>query len=156
HHDASAWNSQSASQGVARAAGVGRHLPKSKGSRPAESGTKRSRSRKSASKASAVRASSAASRAASPDPAELASLPEEALLETVQRQHFRYFWEGAHPDSGLAFDRRVSGKPAAIDAWVSIGGSGFGVMALIVAAERGWVARGAALERLGRILDLLT
>ena len=36
---------------------------------------------------------------------------------------------------------------------ITIGGSGFGVMALIVAAERGWVTRAAALERLDRMLD---
>ena len=150
-------NSQSASQGVARASGVGRHLPKSKGSKPAASGAKKTNgSRKVASKASAVRASSAATRAADVEPAALASLPDEELLETVQRQHFRYFWEGAHPDSGLVFDRRTSGKPAAVDAWITVGGSGFGVMVLIVAVERGWVTRGAALERLGRMLDLLT
>jgi hypothetical protein len=98
---------------------------------------------------------SATTRAADADPAALASLPDEELLETVQRQHFRYFWEGAHPDSGLAFDRRTSGQRPAADAWITIGGSGFGVMTLIVAVERGWVTRGAALERLGRMLELL-
>lgn len=102
-----------------------------------------------------MRASSGATRAADVDPVAIASLPDEELLEAVQRQLFRYFWEGAHPDSGLAFDRRTSGKPAAVDAWVTIGGSGFGVMVLIVAVERGWVTRVAALERLGRMLDLL-
>ena len=33
-------------------------------------------------------------------PAELAALPDEALLEAVQRQTFRFFWEGGHPVSG--------------------------------------------------------
>jgi hypothetical protein len=42
------------------------------------------------------------------------------------------------------------------DDLVATGGSGFGVMALIVAVERGWVSRAAALERLGRMLDLLS
>ena len=51
-------------------------------------------------------------------PAALAALPDEPLLEAVQRQTFRYFWEGAHPDSGLAFDRltRVGVPGAALDA----------------------------------------
>lgn len=91
-------------------------------------------------------------------PAQLANLPDDALLELVQRQHFRYFWEGAHPDSGLAFDRRTSGTRArdAVNEPITIGGSGFGVMALIVAAERGWVTRTAAVERLQRMLALLT
>jgi hypothetical protein len=87
--------------------------------------------------------------------AKLAALPDDALLEVVQRQTFRYFWEGAHPVSGLAFDRRTAGKRAKVEDAVTSGGSGFGVMALIVAAERGWVTRDAALERLERMLDLL-
>ena len=85
----------------------------------------------------------------------LAALPDDELLDAVQRQTFRYFWDAAHPDSGLAFDRRTSGRRADTDAPISIGGSGFGVMALIVAVERGWVTRAAALERLGLSLDLL-
>src|SRR5262249_51757682 len=87
-------------------------------------------------------------------PADLADLPDKALLEAVQRQTFRFFWEGAHAQSGLALDRI---KPRDTDEdRVAIGGSGFGVMALIVAVKRGWVTREQAVERLGRMLDLLT
>ena len=71
--------------------------------------------------------------AAARDPAKLAALPDDALLEIVQRQTFRYFWEGAHPVSGLALDRRTSGKRAEPTDPVTIGGTGFGVMALLVA-----------------------
>ena len=85
--------------------------------------------------------------------ASLASLPDEQLLETVQRQTFNFFWDGAHPVSGLAPDRCTTRSSAADDK-VAIGGSGFGVMAIIVAVERGWVTREAALERLGRMLGL--
>jgi hypothetical protein len=95
-------------------------------------------------------------------PAKLAKLPDDALLELVQRQTFRYFWDAAHPVSGLAFDRRTSAKSTAakgsrearVDP-VSVSGSGFGVMALLVGAERGWVTRVAALERLHRMLEVL-
>ena len=87
-------------------------------------------------------------------PRALAALPDEALIDAVQRQTFRYFWDGAEAASGLAFDRRaVAGDTA--DDKVAIGGSGFGVMALVVAVERGWVARDAALDRLRRMLDAL-
>lgn len=97
-----------------------------------------------------------ATSATAADPAKLAALPDDSLLEAVQRQTFRYFWEGAHPVSALAFDRLRAGSNLARDAdKVAIGGSGFGVMTLIVAAERGWVSREAALERLGRMLELL-
>lgn len=84
----------------------------------------------------------------------LAALPDEDLLEAVQRQTFRFFWEGAQPDSGLARDRIPVGAADRADL-VATGGSGFGIMALIVAVERGWVAREEALERLRAMLDLL-
>jgi hypothetical protein len=87
-------------------------------------------------------------------PAELAALPDDDLLDAVQRQTFRFFWDGAHPVSGLAGDRRsIHADPA--DDLVATGASGFGIMAIIVAVERGWVSRGAALERLECVLDLL-
>lgn len=81
-------------------------------------------------------------------------LADDELLEAVQRQTFRYFWEGAHPVSGLAYDRsyRTDGPR---DDKVTTGGTGFGIMAIIVAVERGWVTRDEALERLHRMLDVL-
>ena len=88
------------------------------------------------------------------NPRSLAELPDDALLEAVQRQTFRFFWEGAHPDSGLAPDRIPVGSADRQDL-VAIGGSGFGVMAIIVAVERGWVSRDEALARLRSMLDLL-
>lgn len=88
-------------------------------------------------------------------PAALAAMPDGALLEHVQRQTFRYFWEGAHPESGLTPDRRTTREEDPVDDLVTTGGSGFGVMALIVAVARGWVSREAALERLQRMLGLL-
>ena len=114
------------------------------------SAAKRSRSRTVGTAVGASRAGAAKAR----DPAKLATLPDDALLEIVQRQTFRYFWEGAHPVSGLTFDRHTSGKRAEdkIDEPVAVGGSGFGIMALIVAVERGWVTRDAGMERLGRRL----
>jgi hypothetical protein len=125
-------------------------LRKSKLSRGNRSTATR-RSRTAASRAQAKRAASATAR----DPAKLAALDDDALLEAVQRQTFGYFWEGAHPASGLAFDRRTSRKRARDSDAITIGGSGFGVMALIVAAERGWVSRAAAVQRVDRMLDLL-
>jgi hypothetical protein len=87
-------------------------------------------------------------------PASLAQLPDDDLIEIVQRQTFDYFWERSHPVSALAPDSRPARKDHVEDL-VAIGGSGFGVMALIVAVERGWVTREAALDRLERMLDLL-
>lgn len=81
-------------------------------------------------------------------------LSDEELLDSVQRQTFRYFWDGAHPVSFMARDRTFRTADAQDDK-VAIGGTGFGVMAIIVAVERGWVTRGEALERLSRMLDVL-
>ena len=86
--------------------------------------------------------------------AALARLPNDKLLEAVQRQTFRFFWDGAEPSSALAPDRR-STHDGTVEVPVTMAGSGFGIMALIVAVERGWISRQAALERLQRMLDFL-
>ena len=88
------------------------------------------------------------------DPKALSGLPDDPLLEAVQRQTFRFFWEGAHLASGLAPDRRKT-RDEPEDDLVAVGGSGFGIMTLIVAVERRWVTREAAVERLRRMVDLL-
>ena len=90
-----------------------------------------------------------------PNPKELARLPDEALLEAVQRQTFEFFWDGAHPHSGLAADRRTT-QAVAVDDLVATGGSGFAIMAIIVAVERGWIGRDDATLRISQMLDLLT
>jgi hypothetical protein len=79
---------------------------------------------------------------------------DDDLLDMVQRQTFRFFWEGAHPASGLARDRqKTTGDPD--NDLVAIGGSGFGIMAIIAAVERGWVSHGDALGRLDMMLSCL-
>jgi hypothetical protein len=76
------------------------------------------------------------------------------LLEELQKQTFRFFWDGAEPASGLARDRNRQDGDAS-DNLVAVGGSGFGLMALVVAVARGWVSRAAAAARLARMLDAL-
>jgi len=88
-----------------------------------------------------------------PNVSDLLALPDDALLEAVQTQTFRFFWQGAHGPSALARDRHP--YTAARADLVATGGSGFGLMALVIAAERRWISRSAALERLGRALQLL-
>ncbi|MBA3448352.1 MAG: beta-glucosidase [Pseudaminobacter sp.] len=83
-----------------------------------------------------------------------ADLDNDALLEVVQRKTFRFFWEGAHPVSGLARDRQKTTGDRANDL-VAIGGSGFGIMAIVVAVERSWVSRDDAVGRLGTMLSCL-
>src|ERR1700720_2795014 len=83
-----------------------------------------------------------------------AGLPDAAVIDLVQRQTFRFFWEGAHPLCGLARDRTgLATDPG--DHLVSTGASGFAIMAIIVAAERGWITRDEAANRLALILGFL-
>ena len=74
----------------------------------------------------------------------------EELLTKVQQQTFKYFWDYAHPVSGLSRERLGSGNT------VTTGGSGFGIMTLPVAVERGFVTREAAAERLRKIVTFLS
>jgi len=76
-------------------------------------------------------------------------ISDEDLLTKVQQQTFNYFWDFAHPVSGLARERNTSGDV------VTSGGSGFGIMAIIVGIERGFITRAQGTERLGKILDFL-
>lgn len=78
-----------------------------------------------------------------------AEISDEELLTLVQQQTFKYFWDYAHPVSGLARERFGSGDT------VTSGGSGFGIMTLPVAVERGFVSRDEAAARLRKIVDFL-
>ena len=81
-------------------------------------------------------------------------LSDEQLLDLVQKQTFAYFWDFAHPVSGLARER--SNKTFGYgDEVVTTGGSGFGIMAIVVATERKWVSRVEATERMLKILNFL-
>ena len=88
-------------------------------------------------------------------PAQLVRLPDEQLLERVQRQSFGFFWEGGAHESGLPGDRRPETGPGR-EHLAAVGGSGFAIMAIVVAVERGWITRAAALERLERMTRVLT
>jgi hypothetical protein len=81
-------------------------------------------------------------------------LSDRALLDKVQRATLRYFWEFAHPASGMALDRSHSFRPDGPEVG-AVGGTGFGVMALLVGVERGWLAREEVLERLLTLLRFL-
>lgn len=82
------------------------------------------------------------------------TLSDDELLERVQRQTFQFFWDGAHQPSGLALDRRTE-KDGPVDDRIAVGGSGFGILAIIVSVSRGWISRDDALARLDAMLDLL-
>lgn len=77
-------------------------------------------------------------------------MSDEEFLDMTQRATFRYFWDYAHPVSGLARERLGSGET------VTIGGSGFGIMALIVGAEREFKSRDLVKKRMLKILNFLS
>ena len=83
-----------------------------------------------------------------------AALSDEALLEKVQRQTFAYFWDFAHPKSGLARERSNTTFGYG-DEVVTTGGTGFGIMAIVVATERKWVSREEATDRMLKIVNFL-
>ncbi|MBV4357723.1 glucoamylase family protein [Pinibacter aurantiacus] len=82
------------------------------------------------------------------------NLSDSALLDLVQKQTFRYFWDFGHPVSGLARERSNRSYDYG-DEVVTTGGSGFGIMSIIVAANRKWITREQAAERMNKIVKFL-
>ena len=82
------------------------------------------------------------------------NLADTALLELVQKQTFRYFWEFGHPVSGMARERSNRSYDYG-DEVVTTGGTGFGIMAMIVAAERQWQPRDSVAARLLKMVKFL-
>ncbi len=76
-------------------------------------------------------------------------IPDSQLLDLVQRQTFRYFWDFGHPVSGLARERNTSGDI------VTTGGSGFGIMAIVTAIHRNFITRAEGLARMQKIVGFL-
>src|SRR6187399_138540 len=81
------------------------------------------------------------------------NLSDSALLDLVQKQTFRYFWDFAHPVSGLARER--SNIAAYGLETTTMGGTGFGVMSVIVASERKWITRDTAVSFLLKMVSFL-
>lgn len=85
------------------------------------------------------------------------SISDDSLLTLVQKRTFDYFWEGAEPNSGMARERiHIDGKyPQNDQDVVTVGGGGFGLMAILVGIERNFISREEGVERLSRIIDFL-
>ena len=86
------------------------------------------------------------------------AMNDEELLTSVQEATFRYFWDHAHPTSGLAYERGRTGRlPYSYGrgSECAIGGSGFGLIALMIGAERDFVTREEAAERVLKIATFL-
>lgn len=70
----------------------------------------------------------------------------DALLEELQRAAFNFFWFEAHPKTGLIKDRAGNHGPDEYHA-ASIASTGFGLGALPVAVERGWITHAEGEKR---------
>lgn len=83
------------------------------------------------------------------------NLSDSALLDLVQQQTFRYFWVFAHPVSGLSRERSNESFNYGGEV-VTTGGTGFGIMAVIVATERKWIQRDTAAKFLLKMVRFLS
>ncbi|MBK8504837.1 MAG: beta-glucosidase [Saprospiraceae bacterium] len=80
---------------------------------------------------------------------ELIALDDDAFLEEIQKATFKYFWDHAHPVSGMARERNTSGD------LITSGGSGFGIMAILVGIHRDFISREEGLQRIRKIVTFL-
>ena len=76
-------------------------------------------------------------------------ISDSLLLDLVQRQTFKYFWDFGHPISGMSRERNSSGNV------VTSGGTGFGIMSIVVGIERKFITRKQGLDRLNTMTDFL-
>jgi hypothetical protein len=76
-------------------------------------------------------------------------ISDSALLDLVQQQTFKYFWNFGHPVSGMARERNTSGET------VTTGGTGFGIMTLPVAINRNFITRSEGLSRIQQLVGFL-
>lgn len=77
-------------------------------------------------------------------------ISDDSLLTLTQKQTFKYFWDYGHPVSGLARERSNATPET-----VTTGGSGFGIMSILVGIHRGFITRTEGLTRLQTIVSFL-
>ena len=69
--------------------------------------------------------------------AALSVIRDRQLLNRLQRDAFSYMWDYTFEESGLAYEDRRNKE----NGQATIGGTGFGICAIVAAAERGWITR---------------
>ena len=77
-------------------------------------------------------------------------MSDEELLTMVEEAGFRYYWEAAEPHSGMTRENTPGD-----DDIIAVGATGFGVMAMVAAADRGFITHGEAMARLLQITAFL-
>ncbi|MEW6509813.1 MAG: glucoamylase family protein [Bacteroidota bacterium] len=76
-----------------------------------------------------------------------AQLSEDAILDTIQHTALNFFWQEANPLNGLIRDRSRSDAPS------SIASVGFGLSAICIGVDHGWVSRAVAADRVQTTLQ---
>ena len=84
-----------------------------------------------------------------------AGLDDEALRDRIAQATATYFTDWSHPVSGMARERSAGAFGYDVEDTVTTGGTGFGLLAQIVAAERGWRPRREILDRVERLISFL-
>ncbi|MBK7698202.1 MAG: T9SS type A sorting domain-containing protein [Saprospiraceae bacterium] len=77
------------------------------------------------------------------------TMTDAELMDMVQKYTFRYFWDEGHPVSGMARERNNS------EDIVTTGGSGFGIMGILVGIENGYITRSEGANRIIKIISFL-
>ena len=88
-------------------------------------------------------------------PGQFSLSPEDdQFLNDLESASFLFFWEQQNPKTGMVQDRGnlQGGTPGLV---ASIAATGFGLTALCIAEQRGFITRAAALERLFATLNFL-
>ena len=76
-------------------------------------------------------------------------------MDLTQKETFKYFWDFAESNSGAARERYHPDEPSNDPHTVAIGGTGFGLMGILVGIERNFITREEGVERLTQVLDFL-
>jgi hypothetical protein len=76
----------------------------------------------------------------------LLSQEDDAFLDELERANYLFFWEQAHPETGLIKDR-CNTRATDTGVVASIAGTGFGLTALCIAQQRGWISLSDARDR---------
>lgn len=77
------------------------------------------------------------------------------ITEMVQKDALKYFWDYANTSSKLARERYHTDNTAQDADVVTIGGSGFGLMTILVGIKNGYIPRAEAVTRINTALDFL-
>lgn len=89
------------------------------------------------------------------DPGTVDPLTDVEIMDLTQQTTFKYFWDFANSSSGAAKERYHPDNPTLNQNVVTSGGTGFGLMSILVGIERGFITRQQGVERFTQILNFL-